>query len=147
MKSTIASLVLLIIVLFTLTTFSEGTQEKRSLDITSMTMNFEKTDATITVNYEIGGLPKLFILFMGSKSLEPRIKSIFSDFNYDIIRMDEKKAVLHARNVSRLDKGYYLHDSKKFGEYVNTVYIYTTDDPRAREYSHINSTPPIFYRS
>ncbi len=147
MKSAIVSMVFLIIVLFSLITFSEGTPEKRSLDITSLTINFEKTNATITVNYDIGSLPKLFILFIGSKSLEPKVKSLFQDFDYDIIKMDEKKAVLRVKNISRLDKGYYLHDSKKFGEYIDTVYIYTTDDPRAREYSHINSTPPIFYRS
>lgn len=147
MKSAFVSMVLLVIVLFSLITFSQGTPEKRSLDINSVTMNFERTNATITVNFELGGLPKIFILFMGSKSLEPKIKSLFIDFDYDIIKMDEKKAVLNVKNISRLDKGYYLHDSKKFGEYIDTVYIYTTDDPHAREYSHINSTPPIFYRS
>ncbi len=147
MKLALAIAALLIFMFASLTPFSDGTPEKRSFDITSLTINFEKTNATFTVNYDIGGLPKLFILFMGSKSLEPKIRSVFSEFEYDIVKMDQDKAVLQVKNISRLDKGYYLHDSKKFGEYIDTVYIYTTDSPRPREYSHVNSTQPTYYRS
>ncbi len=145
MRSAFAALLVLMFVL--LIPFSNGTPEKKSMEITSLTINFDKTDAIFTVDYNMGGLPKLFILLMGSKSLEPKIRSVFLEFDYDIIRMDQDKAVLRVRNISRLDKGYYLHDSKRFGEYIENVYIYTTDSPRPKEYSHINSTQPIFYRS
>lgn len=147
MKSALTVTVLIIFVLASLTPFSNGTPERRSLEITSLTIDFKKTDAIFTVNYDLGSLPKMFILLMGSKSLEPKIESVFSEFDYEIIKMDQEKAVLRVKNVSWLDKGYYLHDSIKFGEYINTVYVYTTDSPRPREYSHINSTQPSFYRS
>lgn len=147
MKSSLTIIVLLIIVMALLTPFSNGTPERRSLEITSLTIDFIKTDAIFTVNYDLGGLPKMFILLMGSKSLEPKIESVFSEFDYEIIKMDQEKAVLRVKNVSWLDKGYYFHDSIKFGEYIDTVYVYTTDSPRPREYSHINSTQPTFYRS
>lgn len=147
MKSALTVTVLLILVLASITPFSNGTPERRSLEITSLTIDFKKTDAIFTVNYDLGGLPKLFILLMGSKSLEPKIESVFSEFDYEIIKMDQEKAVLRVRNVSWLDKGYYFHDSIKFGEYIKTVYVYTTGSTRPREYSHINSTQPTFYRS
>ena len=147
MKSALIVTVLLILVLTLLIPFSGGTPDNRSLDITSLTIDFDRTDAIFTVNYDMGGLPKMFILLLGSKSLEPKIKSVFFEFDYDIIKMDAEKAVLRVRNISRLDKGYYLHDAKKLGEYIDTVYIYTTDSPRPREYSHINSTQYTFYRS
>lgn len=147
MKSSFTVTVLLILVLASLTPFSNGTPERRSLEITYLTIAYEKTDAIFTVNYDLGSLPKMFILLMGSKSLEPKIESVFSEFDYEIIKMDQEKAVLRVKNVSWLDKGYYLHDSIKFGEYIDTVYVYTTDSPRPREYSHINSTQPTFYRS
>lgn len=147
MKSALIVKVLLILVLILLIPFSGGTPDNRSLDITSLTINFDRTDAIFTVNYDMGGLPKMFILLLGSKSLEPKIRSVFSEFDYDIIKMDAEKAVLRVRNISRLDKGYYLHDAKKFGEYIDTVDIYTTDSPRPREYSNINSTQYTFYRS
>jgi hypothetical protein len=141
----------LILVLFTVllltAILSDGKQERQTLHISSLTINFDKTDAAFTVNYNIDNLPKLYILLLGSKSLEPKIKSMFSNFNYEIVKMDQDKAILSVKNVSRLDKGYYLHDSRKFGETIDTVYIYTKDSPRATEYSMINSTPPFFYRS
>jgi hypothetical protein len=131
MKSAVIVTVLLIIVLILLIPFSGGTPDNRSLDITSLTIDFDRTNAIFTVNYDMGGLPK----------------SVFSDFDYDIIKMDAEKAVLKVRNISRLDKGYYLHDAKKLGEYIDTVYIYTPDSPRPREYSYINTTQYTFYRS
>jgi len=147
MKSTLIVIVLLIIVFASVTTFSVGASEKKSFDITSLTIRFDKTDAIFTIDYDIGGLPKMFILLLGSKSLEPKIESVFSEFDYDIIKMDPDKSVLHVRNISRLDKGYYLHDTRKFGEYIDTVYIYTPDSPRPREYYNINTTQYTFYRS
>jgi len=127
--------------------FSLGDTEKRSLDITEVTINFEKTDAIFTFHYELGTLPKVYVLLFGSKSLDPKIQTIFADFQYEVIRIDENGAILRMKNISRLEKGYYLHDSMKFGEKLRTVYIMTPDSSRPKEYSNINSTPNIFYRS
>lgn len=141
----------LILVLFTVllltAVLSDGKQQRQTLYISSLTINFDKTDAAFTVNYDMDNLPKMYILLLGSKSLEPKIRSMFSNFDYEIVKMDQDKAIMRVKNISRLDKGYYLHDSRKFGETIDTVYIYTPDSPRAKEYSMINSTPPFFYRS
>ncbi len=134
-------------ILISVLPFTEGTAEKRSLDITSLTIKFNKTDAVFTVNYDLGRLPKLYILFLGSQSIEPKLKYAFSNFDYDIIKMDQDRAVLMVKNISRYDKGYYLHNSIKFGETINTVIIYTPDSPRPSEYYNLNSTPNKFYRS
>ncbi len=139
-------MVVLFTVLLLTAILSDGKQERQTLHITSLTINFEKTDATFTVNFDIGDLPRLYILLLGSKSLEPKVSSVFSNFDYKIIKMDQDQAILLVKNISRLDKGYYLHDSRKFGETINTVYIYTPDSPRAREYYNLNSTPYYFYR-
>lgn len=139
-------LILFIVLVSASLPFTEGTSDRRSLDITSLTINFDKTDATFTMNYDFGRLSKLYILLLGSKSIEPKIKSVFSSFDYEIIKMDQDKTILMVKNISRLDKGYYLHDSVKFGETIRTIYIYTHDSGRPREYFNINSTPNIFYR-
>lgn len=141
-------LILLLILVSASLPFTEGTSDRRSLDITSLTINFDKTDATFTVNYEFGRLSKLYILLLGSKSIEPKIKSVFSSFDYEIIKMDQDKTILRVKNISRLDndKRYYLHDSVWFGETIRTIYIFTPDSGRSREYFNLNSTPDIFYR-
>ncbi len=127
----------MVFVLISVIPFTEGKSEKRSLDITSLMINFDKTDAIFTVNYDFNSLSKLYILFLGSKSLEPKIKAIFSNFDYKIIKMDQYKAILRVKNISRFDKGYYLHDSHRFGESINTVlYIYTPDSSEPKKYSN-----------
>lgn len=141
----------LILVLFTVllltAILSDGKQERQTLHISSLTIDFDKTDATFTVNYDMDNLPKMYILLLGSKSLEPKIKSMFSNFDYGIVKMDQDKAILRVKNISWLDKDYYFHESRKFGGTIDTVYIYTSDSPRAKEYSSINSTPYFYYRS
>ena len=50
--------------------------------------------------------------------------------------MDQDKAILRVKNISRLDRSYYLHDSRKFGESIRTMYIYTSDSPDPKKYSN-----------
>jgi hypothetical protein len=141
-------LILLMVLAFALILpLSDGTTTYRPLDITSLTINFDKTDAMFTVNYDLGKIPKMYILLFGSKSIEPRIKAVFSNFDYEILKMDQNKAILNVKNISRFEKGYYLHDSRKFGTSISTVIIYTPDSLRPTEYSNLNSTPNKFYRS
>ncbi len=139
MKSTITLIILLSIVLLSFVSSvprTEGVSDRRSLDITSLTMSFNKTDAIFIVNYEFDKLPKIYLLLFGSKNLEPKIKSIFSNFDYEIIKIDQDKAILRVKNFLRLEKGYYLHDSRiKFGEGIKTIYIDTPDSPEPKKYS------------
>jgi len=139
-------LLILFMVLVLMLPLTEG-NPSRTFDIDSLVISFDKTEATFTVNYDLGKLPKLYVLLLGSKSIEPRIKSIFSDFDYEILKMDQSTTVLKVKNVSRLDKSYYLHESHNLGARIKTIIIYTPDSPRAKEFSNQNSTPPIFYRA
>lgn len=141
------SILILIALIFALTLpLSEG-NPSRPLEITSLIINFDKTDGTFTVNYDLGKIPKMYVLLFGSKSIEPRIKAVFGNFEYEITKMDQDKAILRVKNVSRLEKGYYLHDSRQLGASINTIIVYAPDSPRPTEYSNLNSTPNKFYRS
>jgi hypothetical protein len=123
-------------------------EEKHYLDIDFLKINFDKNDATFTVNYSLDKITRVYELLFGSKNLEPKIYDTFSNFNYSIIKMDEEHAVLRVTNISRFDKGYYLHDPRvKFGEIIRKLYIYFPDDPVPRDYYNVNSTPIVFYRA
>ena len=126
---------------------SDGTSANHTLKITSLTINFDKTNATFTVNYEIGQIPKMYILLFGSKSLEPKIRELFSNFDYDIVKMNQDETILKVKNISRYEKGFYLHDSRKLGATINSIIVSTPDSARTKEYSNLNSTPDTFYRS
>ena len=125
---------------------SGGTQGTRTFEISSLIIKFDQTDAEFIVNYDIGTIPKMYILLMGGKSIEPKIKELFSNFNYEIIKMDQHKAILHVKNISRFEKGYYLHESIGLGTQIDTMTIYIPGDIRPTEYVGLNATPNKFYR-
>lgn len=135
-----------LIVFAFVTILSEGRQE-RELHITSLSIQFNKTDATFTVYYDFDTFSKTYLLLFGAATLEPRIRSVFPNFEYEIIKLDTGKAVLKVNDISRLNKGYYLHNSQKFGETIDIVYISDPSTTKIREYFNINSTPDYFYHS
>jgi hypothetical protein len=144
------NLILILIAVFVIASFlppTEGTPGGRPIDITSLVIKFDKTDAQFTVNYDIGTMPKMYILLLGGKSIAPRIKDVFSNFDYTVIKMDQEKTILHVKNVSRYEKNlnYYLHDSVKFGATIKNMKIYIPGESRPAEYIGLNATPPKFY--
>ncbi len=143
------SIMVIFMVLFfaSILPISEGTSANHTLEITSLTINFDKTNATFIVNYDLGKIPKMYILLFGSKSLEPKIRALFPNFDYDIVKMNQDETILNVKNISRLEKGFYLHDSRNLGASINSIIVSTPDSSRTKEYSNLNSTPNTFYRS
>lgn len=141
------SIILTLLIIFISVTLVTDGKRDRDLHITSLDIKFDKTDAIFTVNYDFDTFSETFLLLFGTKPLEPRIKSLFSDFEYDIIRIDLNKAILRVKNISRLSKDYYLHDSRSFNETIDTVYISDTYNTVIREYHNVNATPNFFYHS
>lgn len=139
--------IFIVLVFASILPMSEGTSANHTFEITSLTINFDKTNATFLVKYDLGKIPKMYILLFGSKSIEPKIRNIFSNFDYDIVKMNQDETILNVKNISRLEKGFYLHDSRKLGASINSIIIFTPDSPRTKEYTNLNSTPNTFYRS
>jgi hypothetical protein len=140
----IKDLIIIISILIILSIVVTDGREKRELPITSLEIQFDKTDATFIVNYNFDKLARIYLITFGSKSLESKIKSIFINFEYDIIKIDADKAILKVKNISRLNKGYYLHESRKFTETIGVINI--TDSFSTKTYFNTNSTPNYFYR-
>ncbi len=137
--------IFIILLLFSLLPLSVGSQGTRTFEISSLTIKFDKTDAEFIVNYDLGAIPKMYILLMGGRSIEPKMKEIFSNLDYEVIKMDQDKAILHVKNVSRFEKGYYLHDSISLGTQIKTIIVYIPEDSRPTEYVGLNATPNKFY--
>lgn len=142
--------ILILIAVFTIAALiiPTGVGMNRIIDINLLTMDFNKTDAQFTVNYDIGAISKMYIMLLGGKSIEPVISEAFSNFNFTIVKMDQDKTILQVHNISRYDKnvGYYLHDPIKFGIVMKKVEIYVPGDVRSKNYVGINATPALFYR-
>lgn len=140
----IKDLVIVILILIVFSIVITDGREKRPLPITLLAIQFNKTDAVFTVDYNFDTLPRIYLLIFGSKSLEPKISLVFSNFDYDIVKIGPDGAILKVSNISMLNKGYYLHDSHEFGETIGTVYI--SDSYGTKTFFNINSTPYYFYR-
>lgn len=141
------SVILILLIIFTSVTIITDGKRDKDLHITSLEIKFNKTDAIFTVNYDFDKFSETFLLLFGTKILEPKVRSAFQNFEYDIIKIDQNKAILRVKNVSRLNKDYYLHDSHKFRHTIETVYISDPSSTIIREYHNVNSTSNYFYRS
>jgi hypothetical protein len=135
----------IVLILVSSLPLSGGVQGTRVFEISSLIIKFQNTDAEFTVNYNIGTIPRMYILLMGGKSIEPKMKELFSNFDYEVVKMDQDKAILHVKNISRFEKGYYLHDSIGFGTRINTMIIYIPGDPQPTQYFGLNATKNTFY--
>ena len=141
------SVILTLLIIFTSVTIITDGKRDKGLHITSLEIKFDKTDAVFTVNYDFDKFSETFLILFGTKTLEPRVRSIFPNFEYEVIKIDQNKAILRVKNISRLNKDYYLHNSRKFNHTIETVYISDPSNTKVREYYNINSTPNYFYHS
>ena len=142
--------ILILVAIFTVAALivPTGGGTNRIIDINLLTMDFSKTDAQFVVNYDISPIPKMYIMLLGGKSIEPAISEAFSNFNFTIVKIDQDETILHVHNISRYENniGYYLHDPVKFGFVMKKVEIYVPGDARPKDYVGINATPALFYR-
>ncbi len=139
-------IITLLIIFAFVTVLSDGKREKE-LHITSLEIKFDKTDAIFTVNYQFDRFSKTYLLLLGTKTLEPKVISIIPDgLDYTITKISPERATIIVKNISVLDKGYYLHYSRKFRYSIDTVYISDPSNPKIKEFNNINSTPNYFYR-
>ena len=141
------SIILILLIIFALVTVITDGKRDKELHITSLEIKFDKTDAIFTIYYDFDKFSKTYLLLFGTKTLEPRVRSVLPNFEYEIIKIDPEKTILKVKNISRLNKGYYLHNSQKFGGTIDIVYISDSSANRIREYFNINATPNYFYRS
>lgn len=138
-------LIIIIVIFVSFLPLTGGAQGARNLEISSLIIKFDKTDAEFTVRYDIGTFPRIYVLLMGGRSIEPKLRDLFSNFDYEIVKMDQEKAILHVKNISRFEKGYYLHDSINFRTKIKNVIMYIPGEARPSEYPSLNATINTFY--
>ncbi len=118
------------------------------IDVNSITMELHGTDATFTVNYELDTVARIYIIMLGSSSLEPVIVDLFHEFNnVSIISTMYDHAVVEAINVTyqnpEQESGYYFHDSCPFGTTVDLYIKFPSGVKRA--HLDVICTPNLFY--
>lgn len=110
-----------------------------------MVINFEGTDATVTMSYDLNTFSRVYVLLLGSHNLNPTLEHVLFDFNdVQVVRIGRNEASVYVKNISRQDEEYFLHDSHSLGAQVGTLTMYYPDGS-SRTVPDAISTPDTFY--
>ena len=134
-----------------LTVGAASAETPRYLQVRYITMTLEGQDATFNIEYELDIIARMYVLFLGTGSLELAIYDIFSDFNdIQVLSVREDNAVVKVRNVSYhdLEQGgnIFFHDSHNLGITVDK-FILVFPSGVERTFSNVSTTPNTFFEA
>lgn len=134
-----------------LTVGTASAEPPRYLQVRSITMTLEGPDATFNIEYELDMIARMYVLFLGTGSIEPAIYDIFNDFDdVEVLSVMEDNAVVKVRNVSYHDPeqgvNMFFHDSHNLGI---TVDIFKLIFPSGVEriFYDVSTTPNTFFEA
>ena len=134
-----------------LTTGTVSAEQPRYIHVNSITMTLEGPDATFNIEYELDMIARVYVMFLGTGSIEPAIYDIFSDFNdIQVLSVREDNAVVKVRNVSYHDPeqggDIFFHDSHNLGITVDT-FILVFPSGVERTFSNVSTTQNTFFEA
>jgi len=120
-------------------------KEGKYIHVDNIVIQFEKTDATVSIDYHLSPFAQAYIFLLGSKNLEPKIEEIFSGFHeVKIQKIEGSSASLQILNVSKKSDGYYLCNSCELGV-QSDVLTFVYPNGAKKSYEHVKVTQPVFY--
>jgi hypothetical protein len=133
------------VVLIASATLHYSASPQISVQITQMEIHFINQDAIAVIDYEVGFLTQLYILFFGTHHLNPYLQELFFDFyEYRIISVHSTTATVELLNVSRFEDIYYLHGSHRLGSEVGLL-VLLFPDGHTMTFNNAVVTPNVFY--
>ncbi len=134
-----------------LTTGTVSAEQPRYIHVNSITMTLEGPDATFNIEYKLDMIARVYVMFLGTGSIEPAIYDIFSDFNdIQVLSVREDNAVVKVRNVSYHDPeqggDIFFHDSHNLGITVDT-FILVFPSGVERTFSNVSTTQNTFFEA
>lgn len=134
-----------------LTTGTVSAEQPRYIHVNSITMTLEGPDATFNIEYKLDMIARVYVMFLGTGSIEPAIYDIFSDFNdIQVLSVREDNAVVKVRNVSYHDPeqggNIFFHDSHNLGITVDT-FILVFPSGVERTFSNVSTTQNTFFEA
>ncbi|TGC11513.1 hypothetical protein [Methanolobus halotolerans] len=119
--------------------------EGQYIHFKQMSVEFDGTDAEVTVYYDLNMFSRLYVLLLGSYNLESTLENVFFDFeDVSVMEIGNNRAVLYVEDISRQNSEYYLHDSHDLGATVDVLTMIYPDGS-SRSVPYAISTPYTFY--
>ncbi len=120
-------------------------REGKYIHLDQVTIEFDKTDAEVSIQYHLSPFSQVYMFLFGSSHLEPKIREIFFDFSdITIEEIGRTHAKVLVKDISRQSNGYYLHDSRQFGLRPDMLTLVFPDGSR-RNAENAKETPDTFY--
>ncbi|MBN2110234.1 MAG: hypothetical protein JW705_03995 [Methanosarcinaceae archaeon] len=140
---------LLIALIFAVSSMSltgyAASTEGQYIHFTGMTVDFDGTDAKVTLYYELDMFSRVYVLLLGSCNLEPALETVLFDFeDTEVLEIGSSHAVIYVKDISRQNSEYYLHDSHELGVTVDVLTLIYPDGS-SRRVPYASSTPYTFY--
>ena len=121
-------------------------EEGRYLHVKQMEVEFDRTDAMVTISYNLDFFADIYAFILGSRNLEPAFEQIFFDFeNVEVTEIGRNHAVIMLTDVSRQNDDYYLHDQHRLGIMIDSL-ILVYPDGSIKNIQHTNTTPNTFFK-
>ena len=112
--------------------------------VTQMEIKFDGLNATSTIDYDVGFLTQIYVLFFGSRNLVPYVEDFLRGFEeFQIDSVNETTAKVKLTNVSRVGSSSYIHDNRTLGSTVPTlimIYDYPGTKGEIRTYLNVSET-------
>jgi hypothetical protein len=146
MKPALLITCILLIAIFSLSMVGYAdSSDDHYVHFTKMTIDFEGTDAMVTMSYDLNTFSRLYVLLLGSHNLNPTLEETLFDFDdIKVLRIGRNQASVYVENISRQNEEYFLHDSHLLGAKVDVLTM-VYPDGSTRSVPGATSTPDTFY--
>ena len=126
-------------------TFQLHAEPQTELLITQMEIKFNGPNATANIEYDVGFLTQMYVLFFGSHNLDPYLEDFLYGFEeFRLVSVRGTTATVELTNVSRHAGQYYLHDMHPLGSPVSKL-ILVYPDNKTLTFDNTSETPNTFY--
>ncbi|GEM_PF-847006 len=144
-------LISLLVCILLFATFSLSTiayadsNDDHYIHFNEMIINFEGTDATVSISYDLNAFSRVYVLLLGSHNLNPTLENVLFEFEeVKVGRIGRSEATVYVKNISRQNEEYFLHDSHSLGAKVDTLTMFYPDGS-SRTVPDAIATPDTFY--
>ncbi|HOI59020.1 MULTISPECIES: hypothetical protein [unclassified Methanoculleus] len=140
MKWVTLGLVLMLVSALVAPAVAAGGERYSYITVEDVTVQLEKADAVVTMNYTIDGGIGFLVLLLGKSDLKQKVLDILNFNNAEVQRLDLEHVEVRVKNVSSdYGQGSYWLPAHRFGVVVPSLTIITPQD--VKHYEDVSDFP------
>lgn len=143
MKWVTISMVLMLVFALFAPAAAEGGERYSYIAVKDVTIQLERADASITMNYTIDGGISFLVLLLGKSDLRQKALTILNFDDARVDHLDLNRIEVYVDNVSEdYGQGSYWFPAHRFGVTIPSLTVITPQD--TKRYENISTFPEGF---